>query len=65
MKNATTGSMLAVNGLGYKLLGYVVWHSAKWHMRRIAPSPRTAAVAGIGALSALAGTALIARRLRG
>jgi hypothetical protein len=65
MKSATAGSMLTMNGTGYKLLGYLVWHGTKWHLRRIAPSPRTAAAVGIGAFSVLAGTALLARRLRG
>ncbi len=57
--------MLEVNGNGYKLLGYVVWHGAKWHLRRTMPSARTTAIAGVGALSLLAATILLGRRLFG
>ncbi len=55
--------MVRVNGNGYKLLGYAVWRGGKWYLRRRLPSARTAAVAGVAGLSALAVAVLLARRL--
>ncbi len=55
--------MSDVNGAGYKLLGYAVWHGGKWYLRRRLPPARTSAVAGIVACSALALAVLLARRL--
>ena len=37
--------------MGYKILGYIVWHAGKWYVRRRAPNlPRNAAIAGGTAL---------------
>jgi hypothetical protein len=52
-----------MNGNGYKLLGYAVWHGGKWYARRRLPSARASAATGIGALSALVAAVLLARRL--
>jgi hypothetical protein len=52
-----------VNGNGYKLLGYAVWHGGKWYLRRRLPSPRASAAVGIASLSVLAAAVLLARRL--
>jgi hypothetical protein len=54
-----------MNGNGYRVLGYAVWHGGKWYLRRRLPSARASAAAGIGALSALAAVVLIARRIAG
>jgi hypothetical protein len=52
--------------MGYKILGYVVWHAGKWYVRRKAPNlPRNAALAGGTALVVGgAGVALASRRGR-
>jgi hypothetical protein len=47
----------------YSLLGYVVWQGAKWYLRRRLPSRRAFALGGVGALSALTGAAVLAKRL--
>lgn len=54
-----------MNGNGYKLLGYVVWHGGKWYVRRRLPSGRASALAAGATLSALAAAALLARRAVG
>jgi hypothetical protein len=37
--------------MGYKILGYIVWHAGKWYVRRRSPNlPRNAAIAGGSAL---------------
>ena len=54
--------------MGYKLLGYAVWQTAKWYMRGYAPgqsrkpSTRTVAIAGAGA-ALLAGASVAQRRI--
>lgn len=51
-----------MNGIGYKLLGYVVWRGGKWYLRRRAPSPRKVALtAGAGVSAALAAAVLVRR----
>jgi hypothetical protein len=57
--------MVAMNGNGYKLLGYVVWQGGKWYLRRRLPSARTTAVAAVATLSVLAAAVFVARRHRG
>ena len=54
--------MVAMNGNGYKLLGYVVWRGAKWYLRRRLPSTRVLATAGLATLSCAAAAVLLARR---
>jgi hypothetical protein len=54
-----------MDGTGYKLLGFVVWRSAKWYARKRVRTARTAALAGVGALSALAVAGAIAKRAIG
>ena len=44
---------------GYRLLGYVVWHGAKWYLRRRLPSGRSLAMAGL-VLGAGAAAAVVA-----
>jgi hypothetical protein len=50
--------MVAVNGNGYKLLGFVVWRAGKWYLRRRLPSARASAV-GFGAVLAGAVAAVL------
>jgi hypothetical protein len=58
--------MLAMSRKGYTLLGYVVWHGAKWYVRRRLPSPRVIAVSGVLACTGLAAAAVaIVRRASG
>jgi hypothetical protein len=48
--------------MGYKLLGYAVWHGSKWYLRRrVSGTKAKAAIAGVG-LVMLAGTAVAARQ---
>jgi hypothetical protein len=48
--------------MGYKVLGYVVWHGGKWYVRRRMPesSPKIALAVIAGAT--LAGGAVVAQR---
>ena len=55
--------MKAVNGDGYKLLGYLAWQGGKWYLRRRLPAPRTVALAGLAALSLGGAAAAAARKL--
>ncbi|MGZ4197011.1 MAG: hypothetical protein ACXVUE_18885 [Solirubrobacteraceae bacterium] len=54
--------------MGYKLLGYAVWQTAKWYVRGYAPgqsrkpSTRTVAIAGVGG-AVLAGAFVAQRRI--
>ena len=57
--------MPEMNGNGYKLLGYAVWHGGKWYLRRRLPSVRVSAISGVAAVSAVAAAVLIARRVAG
>jgi hypothetical protein len=54
--------MLAMNGNGYKLLGYVVWRGGKWYLRRRLPSTRVLAAAALATLVGGAAAVLLARR---
>ncbi|HEY1511967.1 MAG TPA: hypothetical protein VGF93_23380 [Solirubrobacteraceae bacterium] len=53
--------------MGYKILGYSVWHGAKWYLRGKVPgasrkpSPRAFAIAGVGG-AVIAGAVLGQRR---
>lgn len=47
----------------YEILGYAVWHGAKWYARKRLPSRRIMLIAGGGALLSLAGAAVLAKRL--
>jgi len=51
-----------MNGNGYKLLGYVVWHGGKWYLRRRLPSTRALVTATLAVLTGGAAALLIARR---
>jgi hypothetical protein len=52
-----------MNGNGYKIFGYVVWHAGKWYLRRRLPSARASGAAAVVTLSAVAAAVLIARRI--
>jgi hypothetical protein len=57
-----------LNSMGYKLLGYIVWHAGGWYLRRrlaqqVRHRGRVALAAAGGA--ALLGGALVARRRGG
>jgi hypothetical protein len=54
--------MVAMNGNGYKLLGYVVWHGGKWYLRRRLPSTRLLAATILAVLTGAAAAVLLARR---
>jgi hypothetical protein len=54
-----------MNGNGYKLLGFVVWRGAKWYARKRLPSTRSFALAGVGALLAVAAAGALAKRAAG
>jgi hypothetical protein len=48
--------------MGYKILGYAVWHGGKWYTRRrVGGTKSKAAIVGAGAL-VLAGAALAGRQ---
>ncbi len=51
--------------MGYKMLGFVVWHGARWYVKRRAsnmvPSRRTASAA-VAVVAAVGVTALVAAR---
>ncbi|HXR28418.1 MAG TPA: hypothetical protein VN772_02485 [Solirubrobacteraceae bacterium] len=49
---------------GYRLLGFVVWHGARWYLRGRLPSAR-ALLAGTVLLAALGGALAMARRAGG
>jgi hypothetical protein len=51
-----------MRGNGYRLLGFAVWHGARWYLRRRLPSGRKVATAGLVAVAAIAGGAVLARR---
>jgi len=57
--------MVPMNGNGYKILGYVVWHGGKWYLRRRLPSARASGAAAVATLSAVAAAVLVARRIAG
>ncbi len=52
-----------MSATGYRVLGFTVWHGAKWYLRRRLPSSRVLALSGLSAVAALAGAAVVARRL--
>jgi hypothetical protein len=54
-----------MNGNGYRLLGYAVWHGGKWYLRRRLPSARTLALGGVLVCAALTAAAAAARRPTG
>jgi hypothetical protein len=54
-----------MNGTGYKLLGFVVWHGGKWYLRRRLPSRRAVALGGLAAAGGLVGVVVLARRVAG
>ncbi|HEX3510813.1 MAG TPA: hypothetical protein VHT27_06905 [Solirubrobacteraceae bacterium] len=47
---------------GYKLLGYAVWHGARWYLRRRFSPRRALAARLLGGAALAAGAALLARR---
>jgi hypothetical protein len=53
--------------MGYKILGYIVWHGAKWYaLRRVRQSKRELIMAGAGAGAlALAGAGAAVASKRG
>lgn len=52
-----------MNGTGYKLIGFAVWRGGKWYLRKRLPSRRKVLLRAAVGASALAGAALLARRL--
>jgi hypothetical protein len=54
-----------VNGIGYKLVGYLAWQGAKWYLRRRLPSGRAILLAGLGAGVAATAAVALAKRAAG
>jgi hypothetical protein len=54
--------MLPMNGNGYRILGYLVWHAGKWYLRRRLPSRRGVVLSSAALVGVLAGGAVLARR---
>jgi hypothetical protein len=52
-----------MNGTGYRILGYAVWHGGKWYLRRRLPSTRVLVLSAAGAAAAVSAVALLTRRL--
>jgi hypothetical protein len=52
-----------MNGTGYKILGYAVWHGGKWYAARRLPSSRVALVSAVSLLGALSAATVLVRRL--
>jgi hypothetical protein len=52
--------------MGYKILGYIVWHAGKWYVRRRAPNLERNAGLAAASLVVLggAGAAVASRRAR-
>ena len=52
--------------MAYKMLGFVVWHGARWYVRRrasnLVPSRRTATTAGLVVAGVSVAAVLAARR---
>jgi hypothetical protein len=55
--------MGAMNGTGYRILGYAAWHGGRWYLRQRLPSSRTMALSALSAVAALGGAAVLAKRL--
>ena len=51
-----------MSGNGYRLLGFAVWHGARWYLRRRLPPARTVAAAGMLAAAGVVGAVALARR---
>jgi hypothetical protein len=49
----------------YRLLGFTVWHGARWYLRRRLPHARAIAAAGLLALLGAAGAAALVKRAGG
>ena len=53
--------------MGYKILGYTVWHGGKWYLRRrygtLLPSRRVVIAGAVGALVAMIAVAGARREL--
>jgi hypothetical protein len=52
-----------MNGTGYRILGYAVWHGGRWYLRQRLPSSRAVALSALSAVTALGGAAVLAKRL--
>ena len=50
---------------GYRILGFAVWHGARWYVRRRLPSSRALLLSTLTAAAALGGAAILAKRLAG
>ena len=48
-----------MNGTGYRILGYAVWHGGKWYLRRRLPSSRKLVIAGLAAGAGLTAVAVV------
>jgi hypothetical protein len=54
-----------MSATGYRLLGYAVWHGAKWYLGKRLPSRRALALSGAAGLGAIGATVAVGRRLAG
>ena len=53
-----------MNGNAYKLLGFAVWHGAKWYLRRRVPVRKLVVLGTLG-LGAAGASAIAAKRAFG
>ena len=54
-----------MNGNGYKLLGFAVWHAGKWYLRRRLPSALTLGLTAVALGVGLTATVVVAKRALG
>jgi hypothetical protein len=50
--------------MGYKILGFAVWHGAKWYLARKLPDRRLLAAGAVGLGVAVAGAVAAGQRRR-
>jgi hypothetical protein len=51
-----------MSSTGYKLLGFTVWHGARWYLRRRVAPRRALATRVLIAAAVLGGAGMVARR---
>ena len=56
------GWLMYMSANGYRLLGFAVWHGAKWYARHRLPSARSVALTGLAGATALGVLAAVVRR---
>jgi hypothetical protein len=54
-----------MNGNGYRILGFAVWHGGRWYLRHRFPSRRALIIGTLAAAVGAGILAVLARRLAG